>query len=218
MLGFDTIGDSPLCGFGFDQDTYIDQTLVFIQTPVFGYVRNYGVSNNLILTQAVEYSNIFEINQTLLFDQAVEFGVDYVVPIVQTLGLTQSVLVSHVRNILNIQTLGLLQRIKINNIYNLLICQCISFQQKLFNAIDLSITQTLNFELIEREVLEQFLTLQQTIETNMDDITCCAPYGGAPDKSSTDNLSFSQAVTAAMVYNITVEQALTLLNTVSWRP
>lgn len=216
MLGLESIGESPLCGLELGHVLFIDQTLVFVQDAVLGHVRQYETTQDLLFTQSIEYRNLYDSIQALTLSQALACESVYLLNIVQNLNLQQTAIIGVVRDFPVIQTLGLTQEIKINNIYSMLLCHCISFQQFIKNAIELSITQSLNLEFIEREVIEHLLSLQQLLESNMDDLTCCGV--GAPDKSSSNNLAFTQLIGVGMVYTVNVEQDLDIFNTVAWRP
>ncbi len=216
MLGLVTFSDAPLCSED-ELEIIVTQTLTFTQDVRAGVQIILELIQSLLFEQTLDSEFLNNLEHNLNFNQTLDTQTIYTDERVQTLVLLQQLISNLVHTFEQTQTILFFQNHEVNNVYSFLLCQCIFFNQKLMNAIELSVTQTLTFEWIEREVLEQMLTFIQTIGVNWDEDACCMGLG-IPDKSTDSDLVFTQEAIANMVYNIQVEQSLVFLNTAAWRP
>lgn len=195
-------------------------------------VYNVACTSNLNLVQVNIVNQTFNvtISHTLILDDKVrnilELSISHALNLVLSerlicfsqLNLTQAVQVVIARHVTVQHELELLQQGFLNYVQNLEICHCLELTHKARQQIAISVTQSLVLQLFEIFNIVHVLDLIQTFTDNFNDgNACCNIAASTKDRSISDRLIVGHSVGVGMVYNVRIEHALNISQTVAWR-
>lgn len=193
------------------------QLLMLSQRVVFG--RAISQAQSLTLTQSNTYTDLLTINQSLTITPSLSTVWMAKQSIAQALNLQQTLPGSGASyTFLTEQNIDFTQSGILNFDNYIAICQCVLVKQLVANYIPILITQQLHLLWTEKDVVYQTLHLHQLIETNYDDISCCAPFGINDGGDGASRLSLAQIIGCATTYNCSITHVLNIRSSATWRP
>lgn len=218
MLGHNAICESPLCSLDFIHHIVATTPVTLISDILAGYIIPVAASTDLTVTQAASMAFGFDITHSIAIDSTNSSTGVYGQSISHALVLTQANVANMVYAIAVTDPVYIDDTpIQINNVYNIEICDGLEIYTHLGWVIELEASNTISCTVEEVQAAFTELVINQSIETNMDDVNCLQPGGKATEYGPSTAVNVAQSLNGQMIYACHVESNMSLLSSVAWR-